>query len=111
MSAAAWVGVWGIVTENGSTPAENGYRSIVLTLTETSFTSMFDAGVAVCSWSGPLSSAGGIFTTTVADADGPPCNIALGTTRSAAWSLSNGNSTLTLNWMDAGGTLQVYARL
>jgi hypothetical protein len=83
----------------------------MLTLSEHSFSSMFDSGTSTCTWSGVLTAADAVFAIAVSAADGPPCDQALGTARSAAWRLSDNDNTLTLDWSGAGGTLQVYARL
>ncbi len=110
-TGGGWTGTWTMVTEDGRTPAEWGYRSVVLTLATTSFTSRYDSGTEACTWSGTLTSTESTLTVTTSAADAFPCNQAVGTTRDAAWSLSNGNNTLTLDWSGTLGTLQVYQRL
>lgn len=108
---AAWVGVWNIVTENGLPPAENGYNSLILTLTADAFTSEYDSDAAACTWSGSHTSTPATLSLTTDAASGPPCDEAVGKTRTAQLTLSADGNTLTLDWTaEAMGTLQVYQR-
>ncbi|MHB0915612.1 MAG: hypothetical protein ACYC5A_08705 [Thermoleophilia bacterium] len=108
---AAWVGVWNIVTENGLPPAENGYNSLILTLTADAFTSEYDSDAAACTWSGSHTATPATLSLTTDAASGPPCDEAVGKTRTAQLTLSADGNTLTLDWTaEAMGTLQVYQR-
>jgi len=107
----AWVGVWNIVTEDGRTPIENGYNSVVLALTPGAFSSVFDSDAVTCAWKGSLTSTTTTITITTDAATGPPCGQAIGKTRTAQFTLSADGNTLTLDWTAATmGTLQVYRR-
>lgn len=109
---ATWIGVWNIVTEDGRPPVDNGYNSIILTLTAVTFISEFDSDTATCTWSGTHTSTPTTLTITTDDATGPPCDIAVGTTRTAQLTLSADGNTLTLDWTaETMGTLQVYQRV
>ena len=109
---AAWIGVWNIVTEDGLPPADNGYNSIILTLNAGTFTSEFDSDAATCTWSGTHTSTPTTLTITTDAANGPPCDQAVGKTRTAQLTLSANGNTLTLDWTAATmGTLQVYQRI
>ena len=108
---ATWIGVWNVVTDNGSPPAANGYNSLILTLTAGTYTSEYNSDVANCTWSGTHTSTPTTLTLTVAAATGPPCDQALGKTRTAQLTLSADGNTLTLDWTaETMGTLQVYQR-
>jgi hypothetical protein len=107
----AWVGVWDIVTEDGRTPAENGYNSLVLALTPGAFSSVFDSDNVTCAWTGANTSTPTTLTITTDAATGPPCGQAVGKTRTAQLTLSANGNILTLDWTAAPmGTLQVYRR-
>jgi len=109
---AAWIGVWNIVTEDGRPPEDNGYNSVILTLNAGTFTSEFDSDAATCTWSGTHTSTPTTLTITTNAATGPPCGLAVGTTRTAQLTLSADSNTLTLDWTAATmGTLQVYQRI
>ena len=110
---AAWAGVWDIVTENGLPPSANGYNSIVLTLAADTFTSVYDSDEAgTCTWSGAQTAPPTTLTMTTDAATGPPCDQALGKTRTARLTLSADGNTLTLDWTaETMGTLQVYQRV
>ena len=109
---AAWIGVWDIVTENGLTPAANGYNSIILTLAGDTFTSEYDSDIATCTWSGTHTSTATTLTITTEASTGPPCDLAVGTTKTAQLSLSADGNTLTLDWTaETMGTLQIYQRV
>lgn len=108
---ATWIGVWNIVTDNGSPPAANGYNSLILTLTASTYTSEYNSDAANCTWSGTHTSTPTTLTITTAAATGPPCDQALGKTRTAQLTLSADGNTLTLDWTaETMGTLQVYQR-
>lgn len=109
---AGWFGVWNIVTEDGRDPAANGYNSIVLTLTADAFVSEFDSDAATCTWSGTHTSTVTALTITTDTATGPPCDQAVGKTRTAQLTLSADGNTLVLDWTaETMGTLQVYERI
>ena len=104
----SWIGVWKIVTEDGRPPAANGYNSLILTLTADTFTSEYNSDVASCTWSGTHTSSPTTLTITTDTATGPPCDQAVGKTRTAQLTLGNN---LTLDWTaETMGTLQVYQR-
>lgn len=106
---AGWVGVWKIVTEDGRSPAANGYNSLILTLTADTFTSEYNSDIASCTWSGTYTSASTTLTITTDAATGPPCNIAVGKIKTAQMTLEK--DSLTLDWTaETMGTLQVYQR-
>ena len=108
---AAWVGVWNIVTENEFPPSANGYNSITLTLAADTFTSEYYSDAATCTWSGTYTATPTTLTMTTDAATGPPCEQALGKTRTTRLTLSPDGSTLTLDWTaETMGTLQVYQR-
>ena len=107
----AWVGVWKIVTEDGRTPMENGYNSLVMALTPDAFSSVFDSDNVTCAWIGTHTSTSTTLTITTDAATGPPCGQAVGKTRTAQLTLSANGNTLTLDWTaETMGTLQVYRR-
>lgn len=104
-------GTWSLVTENGSPPAALGYNSTILTLDDETFSSEYDGSAGVCTWSGTYTSTPTSMTWTADAASGPPCDQALGQTRTAQVSLSADGDTLTLDWTATPmGTLQVYER-
>ncbi len=106
-----WVGVWKILAEDGRTPAENGYNSLVLALTPGAFSSVFDSDAVTCAWNGTHTSTPTTLTITTDAATGPPCGQAVGKTRTAQLILSANGNTLTLDWTaETMGTLQVYRR-
>lgn len=109
---ASWIGVWNIDTEDGRPPAANGYNSMILTLNAGTFTSEYDSDAATCAWSGTHTSTPTALTLTTDAATGPPCDQAIGKTRTAQLTLSADGNTLTLDWTsETMGTLQVYQRV
>ena len=110
---SSFTGTWSIVTENGATPAASGYTSVIMTLTESTYSSRLEAPTFFCSWSGLLTNTATTMTVIVDTIDGADfCNQAVGRETSNAWSLSDGDNTLTLDWRGGApnGTLQVYSR-
>ena len=109
---AAFIGVWNVVTEDGLQPAANGYTSLILTLTAATFTSEYVSDVASCTWSGTYTSTPTTLTITTDAATGPPCDQAVGKTKTSQLVLSADGNTLTLDWTaETMGTLQVYQRV
>ncbi|MDH5638626.1 MAG: hypothetical protein OEZ04_09050 [Nitrospinota bacterium] len=107
-NGAEFVGSWNMLTERGRTPAENGYNSLILELTQTTLRSTIDSPTFNCAWSGDLSYTSSTITVAVTQGEGM-CAAAVGSTRNAAWSVSG--NLLTLDWEGANGQLQVYERM
>lgn len=105
-------GVWNLITEDGSPPSALGYNSIVLTLEDGTFSSVFDGSAGVCTWSGTYTATESELTMTAEVATGPPCDMAIGQTRTAQMNMSVDGNTLTLDWTAQPMlTLQVYERV
>ena len=109
-SCENWIGVWNIAKEDGRTPKENGYNSLVLALSPGAFSSVFDSDAVTCAWTGTHTFTQTTLTITTDDATGPPCGQAVGKKRTADLTLSADFNTLTLDWRGKIGTLQVYRR-
>jgi hypothetical protein len=106
--AEAWEGVWTLTTENGTAPAS---YSLHLDLSATSFTSTFTNSSQSCSWTGTVSATSSEQTWSTQSATGPPCDVGVGQSRTAQWSLSSDENELTLDFTAVSpGTLQVYSR-
>lgn len=109
-AAAPWAGTWALVEEGGAAPAS---YEVDLTLRADRFESAYrdDLGQD-CTWSGTIVRADDVEQDwTIDEASGAPCDMAVGETRTAGWTLADGDATLTLDWSgESFGTVQVYER-
>lgn len=104
-----WAGSWRLIEEGGVVPTT--YEG-ALTLDAATFSSHYSDDLGQdCTWSGSVLATDTEQTWTIDDATGPPCDIALGESSTAIWSLSDDESELTLDWSSEPlGKVQVYAR-
>jgi hypothetical protein len=106
-------GTWNLVTENGMTPAENGFTSLTLTFSSTTFTSDYTSDSLNCHWAGTYSKSSNPVTTTLLTTSatgGGSCDSAVNQERTAATSFTDNGNTLTLDYRPEGA-LQVYERV
>lgn len=109
---AVLLGSWNIVLENGNTPEENGYNSLVLQFFDGEFVSELEGDAIDCHWEGDfsVSESDSLSQTTTVAVGGGSCDSALNQTRSASISFSEDGDTLTLDYRP-NGALQVYERI
>ena len=105
-------GVWNLILEDGRTPSENGYHSIVLSLDQTQFMDTYESDSATCSWMGNVDLTESRLSLETTSATGAPCNSAVGKTATAEYELSPDGESLILDFSaESFGTLQVYERI
>ena len=105
--SGAFAGEWELILEDGVAPID--YAS-TLTIQGNAFTTTFESPGQSCSWSGTLSSTATQISWATHTATAFPCTIGVGITLTSTWTLSGGDSILTLDFTADGGTLQVWSK-
>lgn len=108
-------GEWNLVTENGLTPAENGFTSLTLSIDGEDFISEYAGDEFSCHWEGTIStieeSPYTVSVLTTVGTGGTFCSQAVNNSKDALVTLSEDSNTLTLDYRSDGGSLQVYGRI
>ncbi len=108
------VGTWNLILENGMSPAENGYNSLILNFSASTFSSHYDGSSFDCLWSGSYSHAQDFSSATLltTQASGNEfCNQSLDQSQTAIVEFSNDGNQLSLDYTASSGALQVYEKV